>query len=151
MQIRRATQADAALLAEHRAAVWNEVGEWDLADLQTQIPVWTTFLRGCLANETYVAFIAEDAGGTVGSGAVLVHLTIPRPHLPSDRAGRVHSLYVVREARRRGIARAIMERLLEYARATRLVSLSLHPSDDARPLYAGLGFRAANEMLLRFD
>ncbi len=150
MLIRRATPDDAALLAEHRAAVWHEVGEWELAALEPAIPVWAAFFRDRLAEETYVAFIAEDAAVTVGSGGLLVHLTIPRPNLASDRAGRVQSLYIIPSARRRGIARAIMERILAHARASQLVSLSLHPSDEARPLYAALGFQTGNEMLLRF-
>jgi GNAT superfamily N-acetyltransferase len=148
--IRRASRDDAALLAEHRAAVWNEVGEWDFRDLAPQIPVWTAFFRERLAEGTYVAFVAEDDGTPIGSGAVLVHLMIPRPDFESDRAGRVQSVYVVPGARRSGIARAIMAHLLEYARAARLIALSLHPSDEARGLYAALGFEAADEMVLRF-
>jgi GNAT superfamily N-acetyltransferase len=137
------------LLAEHRAAVWHEVGEWSMADLAPQILVWTAFLRDRVEDATYVAFIAEEDGRTIGSGAILVHLTIPRPGLASDRAARVQSVYVVPEARRRGVARAIMEHLLEYAREIKLVSLTLHSSDEARPLYAALGFEAADEMVLR--
>jgi GNAT superfamily N-acetyltransferase len=151
VEIRRATPGEAALLAEHRAAVWHEVGGWNRADLEPQIPVWSAFFRDRVAVETYVAFIAEDDGEAIGSGGILIHLTIPRPRLTSDRAGRVQSLYIVPVARRRGVARAIMERILDYARASQLVSVSLHPSDDARPLYSSLGFHAANEMLLRID
>ena len=88
-------------------------------------------------------------GRAVGSGALLVQLTIPRPGVPSDRAGRVQSVYIEPAARLRGIARAVMDRIIAYAKDAQLVSLSLHPSDDARPLYAALGFEAADEMTLR--
>ena len=119
-----------------------------MADLAPQIPIWTGFFSSCIPNETYVAFIAERGGRIVGSGALLVHLTIPRPGHPSDRAGRVQSVYVDPAARKQGVARTIMEHVMAYARAHALVALTLHPSDEARPLYASLGFIAADEMTL---
>lgn len=149
MIVRRATVADAALLAAHRAAVWHEVGDWDTDELEPQLPVWTTFIARCIANETYVAFVAERDGRAIGSGALLVQLSIPRPQFDSDRVGRVQSVYVEPEARMRGVARAIMAELIAYARANAMISLTLHPSDDGRALYASLGFTAADEMSLR--
>lgn len=146
--LRRATPDDADLLARHRAAVWEEVGEWDAASMAEHVPVWAAYFRRAVADHTYVALVATEEGAVLGSGALLVHTTLPRPKFASDRTGRVQSVYVVPEARRRGIARAIMEGLMAYAREERLVSLSLHPSDEARGLYESLGFEAANEMRL---
>ena len=74
---------------------------------------------------------------------------LPRPGWPSDREGRVQSVYVVPHARRRGIARTLMAEVMDYARAAMLIRLTLHPSDDARPLYASLGFDQLDEMGLR--
>ena len=148
--IRRAAPDDAALLAEHRARVWREVGDWDADVLAPQIPLWTEWMRAALADGTYVAWIAERDGEPVASGAVLVHLAIPRPGSASDRAGRVQSVYVVPSARRTGVARALMNEAIAFAREAKLISLVLHPSDEARPLYASLGFGEADEMLLRF-
>jgi GNAT superfamily N-acetyltransferase len=150
MKIRRATPFDAALLAEHRVAVWHEVGHWSIADLVPQTGIWAAFFRERLIDSTYAAFIAEENEQVLGSGGILVHTTIPRPGLISDRAGRVQSVYVLPPVRRRGIARAIMEHLLGYARETKLVALTLHPSDEARHLYTALGFEPVDEMALRF-
>ena len=149
MIVRRGTPLDATLLAKHRAAVWLEVGGWSVADLAPQVPVWTEFFRRHTADETYVAFIAEEGESVIGSGGLLVHLAMPHPHLVSDRAGRVHSVFVEAAARRKGVARAILERLLGYAREALLVSLSLHPSEEGRNLYTSFGFQNADEMLLR--
>ncbi len=149
MTIRRATIGDAAVLATHRAAVWIEVGDWNAADLAPQIPLWAAFFRDRIAEGTYAAFIAETGDRIIGSGALLVHLTIPRPGDASDRAGRVQSVYVEPQVRRQGVARALMDAILTHARDSALVAVTLHPSDDARPLYAALGFEAADEMVLR--
>jgi GNAT superfamily N-acetyltransferase len=147
--IRRATDDDAGLLAEHRAAVWVETDDWTSAELEPQIPVWRDFFRRCMREESYMAFIAEEAGVAIGSGGLLVYLTIPRPGFASDRAGRVQSVYVVPHARRRGVARAIVQHIVDLARRQNLTSLVLHPTEAARDLYASFGFEAADEMMLR--
>jgi GNAT superfamily N-acetyltransferase len=147
--IRRATPDDAALLAEHRARVWREVGDWDEAPMAAQVPIWTAWFRDALADGTYVSFVAEENGEAVASGSLLVQASIPRPGSPSDREGRVQSVYVVPGARRRGIARALMAEIAGYARTAALIGLKLHPSDEARPLYAALGFEPLDEMGMR--
>jgi GNAT superfamily N-acetyltransferase len=147
--IRRAVPADAALLAEHRARVWREAGGHGDDELIPQIPIWSDFFTRAIAEQTYVAWIAEEAGNTVGSGALLVHLAIPRPWIASEREGRVQSVFVEPEARRRGIARAIMAEIMTYARALPLIRLTLHPSEDGRALYTSLGFVPLDEMGMR--
>jgi GNAT superfamily N-acetyltransferase len=150
LTIRAATPSDAALLARHRVAVWLEGGNWTATELAPQVEIWTAFFEAQLTAATYGAFIAQTSERTLGSGGVLVHAAIPRPGTASERAGRIQSLYVEPAARRAGVARAIMHRLVAFAREQQLISLALHPSEQARPLYAALGFKAADEMLLRF-
>jgi GNAT superfamily N-acetyltransferase len=144
--IRRAAPDDAALLAEHRARIWREVGDHSAESMAAQVPIWTAWFHDALADGAYVSFIAEENGEPIASGSLLVHVAVPRPAWPSDREGRVHSVYVVPHARRRGIARALMAEVMDYARAAALIRLTLHPSDDARPLYASLGFVQLDEM-----
>jgi ribosomal protein S18 acetylase RimI-like enzyme len=149
--LRRATVADARLLAEHRARVWEEVGDWSAEAMAEQTPVWADFARRTIADGTYVAYVAEEDGVAVASGAILVQLALPRPGYDSERAGRVQSVYVVPAARRRGIARMVMDALLAAARDMRLIVLTLHPSDAARGLYLSMGFSVADELGLRLS
>jgi GNAT superfamily N-acetyltransferase len=144
--IRRAAPDDAALLAEHRARVWREVGGHSEESMAAQIPVWTAWFHDAVEDGTYVAFVADENGEPIASGALLVHVEVPRPGSPSDLGGRVHSVYVVPHARRRGIARALMAEIMDYAQTALLIGLRLHPSEDARPLYASLGFGPRDEM-----
>ncbi|HZX68216.1 MAG TPA: GNAT family N-acetyltransferase [Candidatus Elarobacter sp.] len=148
--IRRATPDDAALLAEHRARVWREVGDWDEEPMARQIPIWTAWFHDAVADGRYRSWIAEEHGAAIASGSLLVYSAIPRPGSASDQEGRVQSVYVAPDARRRGIALALMRAIIADARATPLIRLVLHPSDEARPLYAALGFVELDEMGMRF-
>ena len=147
--LRRATSGDAALLAQHRACVWVEVGDHSEESMAAQVPIWTAWFRDTLAAGTYVSFVAEENGAAIASGSVLIQVAIPRPGFASDREGRVQSVYVVPAARRRGVAHALMGAILEHARSAKLIRLTLHPSDEARGLYESLGFAALDEMGLR--
>ena len=149
MTIRRARPDDAAVLAKHRAAVWTEGGNWTAAQLAGVFPQWKAFFSETLAAGTCVAWIALDDDAAIGSGALLLQLAIPRPGSPSRTEGRVHSVYVVPARRRQGIARAIMDAMLRYAREAQIIRLKLHPSEIARPLYEAVGFVALDEMGLQ--
>lgn len=144
--IRRAGAADAELLAQHRAAVWHEVGEWTTEELAPALPLWESWFREAVPAATYLACIAERDGAVAGSGAILVQAAIPRPEYRTQEQGRVHSVYVVPAARRAGLGRAIMETLIRYARERTLMRLTLHPSDEARGLYLALGFAPLDEL-----
>jgi GNAT superfamily N-acetyltransferase len=56
------------------------------------------------------------------------------------------NVYTEQAWRRRGVARFLMEALMQWARDERLDSLILHASTDGRPLYEQLGFEPTNEM-----
>ena len=147
--VRRATPGDAALLAAHRALVWDDGGH-DPVRTRAQVPVWTAWMRDAIVRDEYVAFIAADGERTIGSASLLVQLAVPRPGYRGDRDGRVHGVWVEPGERRAGVARAMMRELIAYARATDLMRLALHPTDVARPLYVSLGFEALDEMGLYF-
>jgi len=58
----------------------------------------------------------------------------------------VVNVYTEPEWRGRGIARALMKVLMEWAAGQGADRLVLHASDAGRPLYQSLGFEPTNEM-----
>ena len=58
------------------------------------------------------------------------------------------NMYVEREYRRRGIARALMLKMISWCRENRFTSVGLHASEEGRSLYEQLGFKSTNEMRL---
>jgi len=61
------------------------------------------------------------------------------------------NVYTEPGSRRRGIARALMQAMMEWARAEGFDRLLLHASDNGRPLYRSLGFAPTNEMRWSID
>ena len=93
-------------------------------------------LRRLVRSEAAVVLVAETAQGVVGDAILL--------RRRGSAVARVYSLAVDTAARGRGIARALLLRLIEAARASKTRRLRLEVRTDntaARALYAALGFR----------
>ena len=156
-RIRRATAADAGVLARHRAEMFRDMGELpdDLYD--ALIDAARAYITQAITDGRYIGWVAElDAGSreVVGGAGVQLRELLPRPDVARERLvrgpqGLVVNVYTERAWRRRGVADALMRELLRWCRGNGIESIVLHASGEGRPLYEKLGFTPTNEM--RYD
>ena len=152
--VRRATLADAAVLAAMRAASHSERYERDpvlvarfRADCESffsqELAREDPFIRSWLALET------GDPARALGTATMSLTPTLPRIVEPTPRLdARVRNVYVVPEARRRGIARELMRVLIEDVRTLGLKRLTLGTSSMGRPLYEAMGFHQKEDEMI---
>jgi GNAT superfamily N-acetyltransferase len=149
IQIRRAGVEDLKHLVHHRVAMFEEMGYRDALVLRGVEKAALEYFSEALRAGTCVGWLAEEEHGKVvaGGGVVLAHW----PGFPGEnRAERawILNMYTEPEARRQGIAKRILEVVIEWCKERGLNTVSLHASDAGRPLYASVGFRPTNEMRL---
>ncbi len=60
-------------------------------------------------------------------------------------------LYTSRTDAGRGLAKRLMEAVLEECRRRGVLTVVLHASPQGRPMYEQMGFRLTNEVMLRLD
>jgi ribosomal protein S18 acetylase RimI-like enzyme len=60
----------------------------------------------------------------------------------------VYNVYVAPEHRRKGLARRLMDEVIDHCRAENIRTVWLHASDEGRSLYEKMGFVPTNEMKL---
>lgn len=152
--IRRATPADAPLLAQHRIGMFRDMGRLDASAEESLWRSAAEYFNTALESGEYVGWIAvsaDDPAAPIGGAGLQLRTLLPRP----DATGRrvlvgpeaiVLNVFVEPEWRRRGVAKRLMQALLEWARANRIARVVLHASDVGRPLYESLGFVSSNEM-----
>jgi ribosomal-protein-alanine N-acetyltransferase len=131
MEIRRATEADLTVLRR----LWNE-----FTAEATFTPYPGSGFEPALVTK-HIALLAEEGDTVVGT----VYANTASQHF-----GYVFGLYIRPDARRRGIARALMRAIADILRqeGRRYVVLSVDtPNDGARALYERLGFEDAARML----
>jgi GNAT superfamily N-acetyltransferase len=151
--IRPATPVDAAIIAEHRVAMFRDMGEVPTDALAAQLLAQSTSaLTAWLRDQSYVGWLAVDTGDAVIAGAG-VHIKPQLPRISHDGARVVTTpmplvvnVYTRPEWRGQGVARALMDAIMNWAAVQGTDRLVLHASDVGRPLYVSLGFEATNEM-----
>jgi GNAT superfamily N-acetyltransferase len=150
IQIRPATAVDIPEIVEHRRRMFADMGRGSEADRERMAVATEAHLRRALPAGTYRGWLAETPEGRVVAGAGIE--IAPWPGWPDDlnpRRGIVMNVYTAPEFRRRGIARRLMDALLDWCRADGFGSVFLHASEFGRPLYEAMGFQPTNEMRLR--
>ena len=150
--LRMATLADADAVIALRRLMFEEMGRGDVDDLRRMETAMRAYVECALPAGNFRAWVVEDAAGTVAScGATVVHESPPTVHNLSGREAYVMNVCTFPAHRRRGLARWIMETILEWARGEGIVSVTLRASDQGRLLYQSMGFQATNEMRLRLN
>ena len=148
--IRTAAPGDIAHILRHRRAMFQEMGLAGAATLDQMEQVSETYLKAALAAGTYLGWLAKAEQGRIVAGGGLVIAQWPGfPDESKPRRAWILNIYTDPDFRRRGIARRITQEIVEWCRADGFPSVSLHASDDGRPLYETLGFQPTNEMRLK--
>jgi len=151
LSIRRATAADAGVLARHRADMFRDMGQLNDGLRDTLVEAARAYFAAAIPDGRYIAWLAEAGGEVVGGAGLQLRELLPRPapggsRLVGGPQGLIMNVFTERAWRRRGVAAALLRELLRWCRASGIESLVLHASADGRPLYEKLGFTPTNEM-----
>jgi GNAT superfamily N-acetyltransferase len=145
--LRRASAEDAKTIAEHRRAMFRDMGYHDKAALDSMMAKFLPWLESKIVSGDYLAWLAVTLGDFVVAGAGLWLMDWP-PHMVGScaRRGNILNVYTEPEFRRCGLARWLIEAALDWCRANEVDFVILHASSEGRALYESLGFQASNEM-----
>ena len=148
-RIRPAESRDAGLIAQHRAAMFRDMGLVSAAEYELLREASGPWLEGLLSKGHYVGWVVEYEQAAVAGGGVLIREMGPVPGC--CRVGRwahVVNVYTKPHHRRRGLARRLMQTILDWCASHAIDHVTLAASDEGRPLYEALGFRPTPEMKL---
>lgn len=147
--IRPATTDDIPMLIHHRLSMWWDMGRHDQAMLEQMKVAAREYFSSAVSDGSYRGFLAvNEAGEVVGGGGVVVSPWPGSFQQEKPRRAMILNMYVEKPYRRRGIARALMEAMIDWCRKEEFGYVGLHASDEGRPLYEKLGFQPTNEMRL---
>lgn len=142
LEIRQATSADIAVLVDLMADFY---AESDFAlDREWAARSFAALLADPMRNAAWIAWLG---GKPVGHAVLCARHSMEFGGLD----GSIDDLYVRPAARRRGLGRALLERLVAHARAQGVLALHVEvaPANAAaHALYAALGLRATPDRQL---
>ncbi|MGH3056471.1 MAG: GNAT family N-acetyltransferase [Gaiellaceae bacterium] len=148
-RVRHALPADAEVITHHRIAMFRDMGVLDEREVPALEAATRAYLSAALPSGVYVGWMVEADGAVIAGGGAVIRQLLPRPgHADGGEEAYVLNVYTEPAHRRRGLARALMETILDWCRERRVNRVSLHASDKGRPLYESMAFLTTNEMRL---
>lgn len=88
-----------------------------------------------------IGFIARKNGTIIATAYLLIIGKIPNPTVRNGRCGEVLSVYTDPHYRGQGIAKTLLEGLIEYAREKNLTKIDLKATESGLNLYKKVGFK----------
>lgn len=147
---RKAGPDDIQILVEARVEFLSEywgAQEQTIADkLRAELQL---FFETEIQANTYVCWIAMHENVLVAIGGMKI---IQKPgsfRVPDGRCGYIMNMYTAPEFRRRGLAKTILEKLMEEGNAMGIHFFELHATADGEPLYIQNGFELHKEPTYR--
>jgi GNAT superfamily N-acetyltransferase len=132
--------------------MWRDIGGRTEAELRRHLPVYRRWLVPRLRTGRIFGIMAEtEEGAVVGSGCVWFAPDHPRPALHDTTTPYVHSMFTEPAFRGRGVATAIVRKMIAVCRERGFERMLLHAAPAGAPVYYRLGFRPTSEMRLWLD
>jgi len=147
--IREASLADIPEILRQRCAMYEDMGAKDPDALNAMAKVSADYLERAMADGSFRAWLACDGDRVVAGGAVIITPWLAHPYDLECRRATILNVYTNPEYRRRGLARKIMQTIIDWCKAEEFARVTLHASEDGRHLYESLGFESSNEMRLK--
>jgi GNAT superfamily N-acetyltransferase len=100
----------------------------------------TKFFVSNIHTDTFVGMVAHIKENVLAYGAMLIK------NVPGDmnstlyREADIFNMYTIPEARKMGISKMILQKLIEKAKELNIAKLALHTSRDGERLYRSFGF-----------
>src|SRR5437588_6832628 len=150
--IRETNLDDVEEILHHRRQMFSDMGHPE-AVLDPIVRSCRPYMQRYLADGSYRGWFATAPDGRVAAGVGLLITPLVSGPLAPDNVNRAYLLnvYTYPEFRKRGLARALTQKAIDYCRSQEFKVLWLHASKYGRPIYESMGFEATNEMRLIID
>jgi GNAT superfamily N-acetyltransferase len=149
-RIRQGMASDAPVISRHRALMFYEMGHLPEAEMASFARDAGPIIEAVIRGGTYWPWFAENASGDiVAGGGVQLRPLLPRPECRQAPEAIILNMYVEPAHRRRGLARRLLEGMIDWCRSQNIVRIVLHPSDQGRALYESMGFQPTGELRWR--
>ena len=137
IEYRKLTEKDIDAFIRMRIAQLREEGAKEELDL---VPGLRDYYDRHLADGTFVSWLAVEDGRIVGTSGISFVEKPPWFGCPTGRIGLLSSMYTDPNYRRRGIAKELLRRVAEEARAYGCGIVQITASDLGVLLYSDFGF-----------
>jgi GNAT superfamily N-acetyltransferase len=148
LDIRVATTSDIPEILRQRRAMYEDMEYRNADALTAMVSLSADFLTRALSDGSFRAWLASTGDRVVAGGAIIISPWPAHPYDLECRRATILNVYTYPDHRRQGIARRLMQTMIDWCKHQGFARVNLHASADGRHLYEALGFEPSNEMRL---
>lgn len=137
IEYKKLTEKELSMFIEMRINQLREEGAKEDIDLR---PALKAYYNKHLSDGTFVSWLAMDEDKIVGTSAMSFVEKPPYFGCPSGRIGLLSSMFTDPDYRRKGIAKKLLDKVIEEARIYGCGSVQITASDMGVKLYTAYGF-----------
>ncbi|MFZ0277420.1 MAG: GNAT family N-acetyltransferase [Candidatus Sulfotelmatobacter sp.] len=149
LDIRVATANDIPEILRQRRAMYEDMGYRDADALAAMVSLSAGYLSKSLDDGSFRACLASVGNRVAAGGAIIISPWPAHPYDLECRRATILNVYTYPEYRRRGVARRLMQTMIDWCKREDFARVTLHASKDGRSVYEALGFEIGNEMVLK--
>ena len=146
--IREASPNDLHIVMHHRRSMFIDMGHHDKLKLDAMETTSNPFFAKAFNDGSYKAWFIEDNGKVIAGGGILIFDYHSSPVFPLPKRPLIVNVYTEKAYRRKGLAKKLMQIMIDWCKNNGFGAVTLHASDEGRPLYEKIGFVPTNEMKL---
>lgn len=148
MHIRKSSTIDYPVLAVHHRKMFEDIWEKMGKNLETEKgdgieKAYRNKIETEIQNGICKAWVIEDGGKVVSSGAITLVSFVPNPFDLSSKVAYLHSMYTEKAHRKKKYAQIIIHNMIEHCKANGIKRIVLNASEEGQPVYQKLGFSSA--------
>lgn len=144
--IRRATVADAHILARHRCDMWLAMNDLLPEGYDAMQKQCVRYFEEAVQDNSYLGWLVTiESGEVVAGGGLLLRRIAPHPMAnglccPSEKQAHILNMFTEAGYRRYGLAQRLMKKMLRWCAEQGVGSITLNASSVGKPLYEKMGF-----------
>ncbi|WP_176444774.1 GNAT family N-acetyltransferase [Paenibacillus herberti] len=147
-KIRRAKHSDLENLLELRIELLQEVGNIKNKEEMDKIRnANKMYYEKHLNNGEYISFVAESQGKIIGTCGLILIMRPPYLHNLLGIDAYITNVYTIPNYRGKGIATALMDNCIEFAKSNNVGRIILNASADGKSVYEKRGFILRNSAM----
>jgi GNAT superfamily N-acetyltransferase len=141
VQFTKASPMDVEFLSESRIEFleeyWGQQEEALRKNLRIKL---TNYFTRAISDGTYVCYLAKTEKDWIGIGGMVLREQPGGFKIPNGKIAYIMNMYTRPEYRKQGVAKHILQLLMDEAKTLGCEALELHATQEGEPVYQKAGF-----------